>query len=154
MAISCALLMYVRAPGGLRVLLVHPGGPYWRGKDASAWSLPKGLAGPGEDLLAAARREFVEETNLSPHPPFLALGARKQSGGKLIHCWAFEGKENLAAFKSNQFKMEWPPGSGRTATFPEADAARLFDIPEALVRIHKGQAEFLIDLQQRLGAQA
>jgi predicted NUDIX family NTP pyrophosphohydrolase len=143
--------MYVRNGESLRVLLVHPGGPFWRGKDEGAWSLPKGLSEPGEDLLQAARREFAEETGLIARGPFLALEPRKQKSGKLIHCWAFAGDEDLSAFKSNRFTTEWPPKSGRTASFPEADEARLFDLPEALTRINPGQAGFLAELQQLLG---
>jgi predicted NUDIX family NTP pyrophosphohydrolase len=142
--------MYVRENGGVRILLVHPGGPFWRGKDEGAWSLPKGLAEPGEDFLAAAQREFVEETALQPRPPFLALSALKQKGGKIIQCWAFEGDSDLSGFRSNVFSMEWPPKSGRTAEFPEVDAARLFDWDDALHHIHAGQAGFISQLHSML----
>lgn len=147
---SCALLMYVREAGRVRVLLVHPGGPFWRGKDVGAWSLPKGLAMAGEPLLDAAQREFREETGLEPHPPFLALNPLRQKSGKCIHCWAFASEPDLTGFKSNLFEMEWPPGSGRMASFPEVDAAELFPLDEALIRIHPGQAGFIHELIKKL----
>jgi predicted NUDIX family NTP pyrophosphohydrolase len=150
MQLSCALLMYVRAPPPMRVLLVHPGGPFWAGKDKGAWSLPKGLPLPGEPLLDAAQREFREETGLESRPPFLELTPLKQKSGKRIHCWAFAGAADLSAFKSNLFEMEWPPGSGRKAAFPEVDAAELFPLQEALIRTLPGQAGFIHELIEKL----
>lgn len=150
MQISCGLLMYVRKPDGLSTLLIHPGGPYWRGKDHGSWSIPKGLAGDGEDFLAAALREFREETNLEARPPFLPLTSLKQASGKVVHCWAFEGDADLNAFKSGCFEMEWPRGSGRMASFPEADRAALFGLEEARQRILPGQRAFLDELSQLL----
>lgn len=147
---SCALLMFVRDGDNMRVLLVHPGGPFWRGKDKGAWSLPKGLAMAGEPLLDAAQREFREETGLEPRPPFLALKPLQQKSGKQIHCWAFAGEPDLTRFKSNLFEMEWPPKSGRMAFFPEVDAAELFPLHEALIRIHPGQAGFIHELIEKL----
>jgi predicted NUDIX family NTP pyrophosphohydrolase len=147
---SCGLLMYVRRRTGIAVLLVHPGGPYWRNKDEAAWSIPKGLPEPGEAPLDAALREFREETNLEPKPPFRALTPAKQKSGKLIRCWAFEGKEELSGFKSGTFEMEWPPKSGRTASFPEADRAEFMALPEARRRIVPGQAPILDELEAML----
>jgi len=150
-SISCGLLMYVKDVEGLRVLLAHPGGPYWRSKDHGVWSIPKGLAEEGEDLLAAAVREFREETNLEPLPPFLPLRPLRQNSGKRIHCWAFEGDTDLSAFRSGSFQMEWPPRSGRLGSFPEVDRVELFEISEARVRIIPGQAAFLDELGARIG---
>ncbi|WP_395645885.1 NUDIX domain-containing protein [Terricaulis sp.] len=152
MQISCGLLQYVRTPSGVVVLLVHPGGPYWRNKDEGAWSIPKGLAENNEDLLAAALREFREETGLTPRPPFLPLESLQQRSGKLVHCWAFEGGADLSAFRSGHFDMEWPRGSGRTASFPEVDRAELFGLDEARRRILPGQRGFLDELARRIGA--
>lgn len=148
MQISCGLLMYVRKPEGFAVLLVHPGGPYWRGKDAGAWSIPKGLVNEGEDFLAAAVREFREETNLELRAPFIPLTSLKQRSGKVVHCWAFEGSPDLSNFKSSQFEMEWPRGSGRMAAFQEVDRAELFELEEARRRILPGQRAFLDELAQ------
>lgn len=152
MEISCGLLMYVKAAETLRVLLVHPGGPYWRGKDAGAWSIPKGLTDPGEDLLAAARREFTEETGLVAQPPFLELTPLKQKSGKRVHCWAFEGKAQPVTLGTSMFEMEWPPHSGRRASFPEVDDVRLFALDEALEKILPGQRGFLHELAARVAA--
>jgi predicted NUDIX family NTP pyrophosphohydrolase len=136
--------MYVGAP--LSVLLVHPGGPYWRNKDAGAWSIPKGAPAPGEDLLAAAQREFREETGLDPHGPYLKLTPRRQPSGKLIHCWAFEGDGDLSKFQSGRFEMEWPPHSGKMLSFPEADRAELFPLELAPTKLLAGQRPFLSEL--------
>jgi predicted NUDIX family NTP pyrophosphohydrolase len=142
--------MFVRRPDGVRVLLAHPGGPYWRNKDLGAWSIPKGIAEEGEDLLAAAQREFREETNLAPRPPFLPLRSIEQKGGKCVHCWAFEGDDDISGFKSGVFEMEWPRGSGRMASFPEVDRIEVFDLAEARQRINASQAGFLDELERRL----
>ncbi|MBV9566341.1 MAG: NUDIX domain-containing protein [Bradyrhizobium sp.] len=137
---SAGLLMYRRQDGAAEVLLVHPGGPFWAKKDEGAWSIPKGLFDHGEEALAAARREFEEETGQAPPTgPFIALGVFKQAGGKLVHAWAVEGAFDLSAFRSNKFTMEWPPRSGRTAEFPEADRAAWFGRKQALTKITKGQ---------------
>lgn len=149
MPVSCGLLMFVRAP--LRVLLVHPGGPYWRGKDLGAWSVPKGLAEHGEDALAAAIREFEEETGLKAEAPFMHLAPLKQKSGKLVQCWAFEGNPSAPiAPGASTFELEWPPRSGKRASFPEVDDARLFELPEALLKILPGQAGFIRELASRL----
>jgi predicted NUDIX family NTP pyrophosphohydrolase len=146
MKVSCGLLMY------LKVLLVHPGGPYWRGKDKGVWSLPKGLPDSGEDELAAAMREFEEETAIAPRGPFLDLGVLRQKSGKLVRCFAFEGDADAAiAPGQSQFELEWPPRSGQRALFPEVDDARLFDINEAIDKILPGQAGFIRALATALG---
>jgi predicted NUDIX family NTP pyrophosphohydrolase len=120
-------------------MLVHPGGPFWAKKDAGAWSIPKGLADEGEDLLAAAKREFLEETGIAVDGEFLDLGAHKQPSGKTIAAWACEGDFDLALLKSNTFAIEWPPRSGRMAEFPEVDRAAWYSLGEALEKINKGQ---------------
>ena len=136
---SAGLLMFRRIDGAIEVLLIHPGGPYWARKDEGAWSIPKGLFEEGEDALAAARREFEEETGQAPDGRFLALGTFRQPSGKRVHAFAVEGDFNLATFKSNSFAMEWPPRSGRMSEFPEADRAAWFGEAEALVKITRGQ---------------
>lgn len=130
MQVSCGLLMYASAP--LRVLLAHPGGPYWRGKDDGAWSIPKGLADPGEEPLQAALREFTEETGLKAREPFIELTALKQKSGKLVRCWAFEGQAQQSYQPgASMFEVEWPPKSGKQASFPEVDELRLFAVNQA-----------------------
>jgi predicted NUDIX family NTP pyrophosphohydrolase len=146
---SAGLLMY-RRRGGLEVLLVHPGGPFWTGKDLGAWSMPKGEFDPGEDPLAAAQREFREETGLAAAGEFIPLTPRKQPSGKIIEAWAVEGDCDPAAIRSNLFTLEWPPHSGRQQQFPEVDRAAWFSLAEAREKIIKGQVGFLEELQARL----
>lgn len=146
---SAGLLMFRRRDGTTEVLLVHMGGPFWARKDDGAWSIPKGLFEADEDALAAARREFEEETGCTADGPFIALGAFKQPSGKQVSAWAVEGEFDLTAFKSNTFTMEWPPKSGRMAEFPEADRAGWFGEAEALVKITKGQRPILEALFDR-----
>src|SRR5256885_1193384 len=133
---SAGLLMYRRRDGLLEFLLVHPGGPFWKNKDAGAWTIPKGLANPDEDLLAAAKREFEEETGFKPFGEFLALAPIKQKSGKLVYAWAVEGDIDPAKIRSNTFEMEWPPKSGKRAAFPEVDRAEFFDIPSARAKMN------------------
>ena len=148
---SAGLLPYRRREGRLEVFLVHPGGPFWARKDAHAWSVAKGEAGAEEDPLAAARREFAEETGFAPDGPVLALRPVRQPGGKLVHVWAVEAELDPAAIRSNSFALEWPPRSGRTRDFPEIDRAGWFDLAEARGKIHKGQVAILDELADRLG---
>src|SRR3954454_5778817 len=119
--ISAGLLMYRTSGSRVEVLLVHPGGPFFRNKDRGAWTIPKGEPEPDEDLLDAARREFAEETGLEPSGPFVALPPVKQSGDKTVHAWAFEGDCAPTALVGNTFTMEWPPRSGQRVEFPEID---------------------------------
>lgn len=149
-AISAGLLMYRWCEGELEVLLVHPGGPLFRNKDAGAWTVPKGLVEAGEELLAAAEREFEEETQLKPRGPFLALTPIKQKGGKLVHVWAFQGDCDPAAIVSNQFRMQWPPRSGKWQEFPEIDRAEFFDAESARRKINVAQAALIDQLQTLL----
>jgi predicted NUDIX family NTP pyrophosphohydrolase len=143
--------MYRRTRGRLEVLLVHPGGPFWAGKDRGAWSIPKGEHGPEEDALDAARREFVEETGIEPRGDFLRLAPLVQRGGKIVHAFAFEGDCDPAAIRSNTFSMEWPRGSGRRQEFPEVDRAEWLALDEAAEKILPSQAPLLVDLARRLG---
>jgi predicted NUDIX family NTP pyrophosphohydrolase len=133
------------------LLLVHPGGPFWVRKDDGAWSIPKGLYEDGEDALAAARREFQEETGCTPRGRFLELGSFKQPGGKHIRAWAVEGDFDLSEFKSNLFSLEWPPKSGKIQQFPEADRAAWFPAHEGMRKVLKGQLPILTALLQLLG---
>ncbi len=146
------MLLFRRRGAALEVLLAHPGGPFWRRKDEHAWSIPKGEIDPGEEPAAAARREFQEETGFAPEGPLIALGSRRQAGGKLVHVWAMEADWDPAGLRSNAFSMEWPPRSGRRQEFPEVDRAAWFDLEVAAGKLHKGQADFLDALRARLGA--
>ena len=147
---SAGLLMYRFRGGVLEVFLVHPGGPYWAKKDLGAWSLPKGEYTPDEDALAAARREFTEETGFPAEGEFLPLTPLKQPSGKIIAAWAFQGDCDPEAVKSNTFSMEWPPRSGSQQEFPEIDRAGWFTLEEAKVKIIKGQMGFLEELEKIL----
>jgi predicted NUDIX family NTP pyrophosphohydrolase len=142
---SAGLLMFRRGAGGLQVLLVHPGGPFWTGKDLGAWSIPKGEYDESEDALAAAVREFNEETGWTATAPFLPLGSIRQRGGKLVSAWAFEGDADPATLVSNTFEMAWPRG-GAARSFPEVDRAAWFAPAEAKQRILASQAEFVDEL--------
>jgi predicted NUDIX family NTP pyrophosphohydrolase len=150
---SAGLLLYRRNGNGVEVLLGHPGGPFWRNKDLGSWSIPKGLIAEGEKPLAAARREFTEETGHRPRGKSLPLGEARQPGGKLIQAWAVEGDWDAASLKSNMFEMEWPPRSGRRHSFPELDRAEWFDLAEAQAKILKGQAIFLTRLLEKLAGE-
>ena len=145
--ISAGLLMYRIRDGALQVLLAHPGGPLFRNRDDGAWSIPKGEIEPGEDLLAAAQREFEEETGVRPEGPFVASAPVKQKGGKIVYAWAFEGDCDPATIKSNTFTMEWPPRSGRQMRFPEIDRAEFFDLETAKKKINSGQVPLLEELE-------
>ncbi len=148
--VSAGILMFRRRNGVLQVLLVHPGGPFWAGKDAGAWSIPKGLLNPGEDPLKAAQREFEEETGLTVRGRFIKLTPVKMKSGKLIQAWTVEGDCDPSAIKSNTFSMEWPPNSGRQREFPEVDRAAWFEIGEAERKINQGQAPLLEELADLL----
>jgi len=149
---SAGLLLYRRAAGGLEVMLVHPGGPYWARKDIGAWSIPKGEIEPGEEALAAARREFEEETGATVQGEFVPLQSVKLRSGKVVHAWALQADFDTAALRSNLFSMEWPPKSGEQREFPEADRAAWFGIDAARVKIHPGQAPLLDYLLAHLEA--
>lgn len=140
---SAGLLLYRHSDDGIEVLLGHPGGPFWRNKDLASWSIPKGLIAEAKSPLAAAKREFAEETGHRPRGKARPLGEAKQPGGKIVHVWAVEGDWEAARLKSNMFELEWPPRSGRRQTFPELDRAEWFGINVAHAKILKGQAVFL-----------
>jgi len=148
--ISAGILLYRRRGDGVAVMLAHPGGPFWAKKDKDAWSIPKGLADEGENLLVAAKREFFEETGAAIDGEFVELGAFKASG-KTIVAFACEGDFDPAALKSNTFALEWPPRAGKTAEFPEADKAAWFSLDEALEKATKGQKPIIAALAERLG---
>jgi predicted NUDIX family NTP pyrophosphohydrolase len=151
--ISAGILLYRRRDSGVEVFLVHPGGPYWAGKDEGAWSVPKGLVDAGEEELACARREFKEETGFDM--PGVGrerdLGTVQLPSGKLLHVWAVEGDCNPAELNSNLFEMEWPPKSGRTARFPEVDRGGWFERTRALLKIAKGQRPVIEKFYTELG---
>jgi predicted NUDIX family NTP pyrophosphohydrolase len=140
----------------IEVLLVHPGGPFFAKKDAGVWTLPKGEPDAGElaatdaELLTIARREFAEETGITPTGEFLPLESILQKGGKRVYAWAFRGDCDAAACQSNLFEMEWPPKSGRRATFPEIDRAEWFDLDTARAKIKESQIPLLDNLEQIL----
>ena len=147
---SAGLLMYRNRNGRLEVLLVHLGGPFWKNKDAGAWFIPKGEINPGEEELAAAQREFQEETGLVPAGEFLALGTVKHKSGKKVVAWAFAGDGDPAALRSNTFEVEWPPKSGKMARFPEIDRADFFTVEAAREKMHAAEFEVVIRLVDRL----
>ena len=148
---SAGLLPFRRAPGGLEVLLVHPGGPFWARRDEGAWSLPKGEIEPGEDPLAAAQREVEEETGFRLEGPYLPLGEVVQRGGKRVVAWAVECDVDPAALRSGSFALPWPPKSRRVREFPEVDRAAWFGLSEARRRLLPSQAPFLDALVRVVG---
>jgi predicted NUDIX family NTP pyrophosphohydrolase len=150
---SAGILLYRQAGGAPEVLLVHPGGPFWARRDEGAWSIPKGEYEDGDDTLAAALREFEEETGTALRPgELIELGDVKQRGGKVVTGWAAEGDLDADAIRSNTFTMHWPPRSGRLATFPEVDRAGWFAIDEARGKLNPAQTVFLDRLLERLGS--
>jgi predicted NUDIX family NTP pyrophosphohydrolase len=144
---SAGILLYKQAVDGVRVLLVHPGGPFWSKRDLGAWSVPKGEYSDGEQPEAAARREFAEELGAEPDGALQPLGEISQKGGKLVVAFAAEGDFDVAALRSNMFEMEWPPRSGRRQAFPEVDRAEWFTLPAAQQKIIAGQRPLLDRLE-------
>ena len=152
---SAGLLLFKREPGGLRVLLVHPGGPFWKKRDRGSWSLPKGEYVEGEDARAVALREFEEETGAAPGGgDLIPLGDVRQAGGKIVTAWALEGDIDPQQIVSNNFEMIWPPKSGQRQTFPEIDRAGWFTLAEAADKILDGQRPFLERLAAALAKKA
>jgi predicted NUDIX family NTP pyrophosphohydrolase len=147
---SAGLLLYRRRGRELEVLLVHPGGPFWRSKDAGAWTIPKGEIPVGETPLETARRELVEETGIEPSGVLVALGSVRQKAGKMVHAWALEQDADAASIVSNTFTMEWPPRSGRRQEFLEVDEARWFSLDEARARINPAQVALIDALVDRM----
>jgi len=148
---SAGILLYQRIDGVLRLLLAHPGGPFWRGRDEGAWSIPKGEYPDSEDPLAAARREFREELGSDPPAALLPLGEIRQKSGKHVIAYAAEGEFDPAQLRSNVFEIEWPPRSGRLTGFPEIDQVAWFSLAEARKKILPAQAELLDSLEKRIG---
>jgi predicted NUDIX family NTP pyrophosphohydrolase len=145
---SAGLLLYRKRKDALEVFLAHPGGPFYANKDSGVWGIPKGLIDEGEDALAAAQREFEEETGFKTKGPFLALTAVTQKGGKLVQAWAFEGDCDPEKMKSNTFTLEWPPRSGKRQEFPEVDRGAWFSLNQAKQVINPAQISFLEELQR------
>lgn len=158
--LSAGILLYRQVPAGTEVLLAHPGGPWFARRDAGAWTIPKGEPDAGdpddgdddERLLAVALREFAEETGQTPEAARpIDLGAVVQKGGKVVRAWALRGELDPATASSNTVDLEWPPGSGRHATFPEVDRVAWFALAEARRRILAAQAPLLDRLADALG---
>jgi len=149
--VSAGLLMYRIRDGALQFLLAHPGGPFWKDRDAGAWTIPKGEIQQGEEPLAAAQREFEEEVGFKPRGRFIELAPITQKSGKIVHAWAFEGDCDPARVRSNTFKMEWPPHSGKFEDCPEVDRAGFFGMEEAKGKINPAQIPLLVEATQRLG---
>jgi len=135
--------------GELEVLLVHPGGPLWKNRDEGAWSIPKGEIEPGETPVDVARREFREELGEEPPTGELSpLGSIRQAGGKTVHAWAATGDYEAGQLNGMKFEMEWPPRSGRNASFPEVDRASWFDLDTARLKINSAQRAFIDRLER------
>jgi predicted NUDIX family NTP pyrophosphohydrolase len=143
---SAGILLYRKTNNRLQVFLVHPGGPFFKNKDIGAWSIPKGEFLDDEDPLAAAKREFKEETGRAIEGDFIKLNAVALKSGKIVHAWAVEGDIDHETIFSNLFEMEWPPKSGKKQSFPEIDRAGWFDIETAKLKINAGQAGLIEEL--------
>lgn len=140
--------------GNCEVFLAHPGGPFWAQRDAGAWTIPKGVPQEGEELFAAARREFEEETGIAIEGRFIPLGSVRQKAGKTVHGWACEGNADPAAIRSNSMPFEWPPHSGQWITVPEVDRCSWFDLPTGRAKINAAQQTFLDRLERLLAGDA
>jgi predicted NUDIX family NTP pyrophosphohydrolase len=143
---SAGILVYRFRGGALEVFLVHPGGPFWRKRDAGVWSIPKGEFAQAEEPFEAAKREFREETGFVIEGTFIALTPLKQPSGKLVYAWAVEGECDARSIQSNTFRLEWPPRSGKYEEFPEVDRAAWLPIPEAMDKVLAGQRGLLAEL--------
>ena len=147
---SAGILCYRYRDQVLEVFLVHPGGPFWAKRDTGAWSIPKGLIEAGEDPLAAARREFFEETGFEAGGEFVALGQLQQHSKKIVHAWAVQMDLDASQVKSNTFGLEWPKGSGQVRDYPEVDKGEWFELAEAREKIYQGQEAILDRLLEHL----
>ena len=147
---SAGILLYKKKGNVLQVFLIHPGGPFFTNKDAGYWSVPKGEIDEGEDALAAAKREFEEETGCTAEGKFIPLSPVKQKNGKTVLAWAMEGDCVAETIKSNHFTLEWPPRSGRVQEFPEVDRAGWFIIEEAKQKMNAAQAALVDELVSKL----
>jgi predicted NUDIX family NTP pyrophosphohydrolase len=147
---SAGILLYRKQQEGLEFFLVHPGGPFWKNKDAGAWSVPKGEIEEEEDSLVAARREFKEETGIDVDGEFITLTPVKQKSGKLVIAWALQKNIDPAILVSNTFALQWPPNSGKYIDVPEVDKGGWFTMDEARNKIIPGQVPILIELSDLL----
>lgn len=147
---SAGILLYRIQNSRIEVFLVHPGGPYWSKKDDGAWSIPKGEFNENEEPLAAAKREFEEETGIKISGEFIQLNPVKQKGGKMVYAWAVEGDIDPAKIKSNSFEIEWPPRSGKMKSFPEIDKAAWFHQSDAQKKIIEAQTAFIKELESKI----
>ena len=153
--VSAGLLMFRKGKEALELLLVHPGGPYFQKKDEGSWTIPKGEAAEGEDLLSRAKIELEEELGIIPSGDWIELGSVRQKGGKTVHAWAFEGDlGDDFKLNSNTFQLEWPPNSGTMNQFPEVDKAGFFSLDEARRKMNIAQTVFLDRLVAVLGQRA
>ena len=147
--ISAGILPF-RKHGALEVLLAHPGGPFWKNKDAGVWTIPKGLVDPGEELLVAALREFTEETGFVARGPFIPLPPVRQKSGKVVHAFACEGEFDPEKLTCNTFEIEWPPRSAKRQSFPEIDRVEWFRLDAAREKILAYQLPWLDELEAKL----
>jgi predicted NUDIX family NTP pyrophosphohydrolase len=147
---SAGILLYRFQPKGFEVMLVHPGGPFWKNKDDGAWSIPKGEFEEKEDPLDAAKREITEETGIIAAGDFIALTPQKQKSGKIIYAWALQQDADVSKITSNEFELEWPPKSGKKILIPEIDTAAWFNLENARIKILPGQIPFLQELEKML----
>ena len=147
---SAGILAYRKTNNKLQVFLVHPGGPFFKNKDAGAWSIPKGEFNDDEDPLLAAKREFFEETGQPIDGDFIKLSPIKLKSGKTVYAWAVEGDIDHSTIVSNAFEMEWPPRSGKTASFPEVDRAAWLDVAEAFLKVNAAQVGLIEELVELL----
>lgn len=147
---SAGILVYRFVNEELQFFLVHPGGPFWKNKNQGAWSIPKGEYNDGEDPLETAKREFHEETGQHIEGKFIPLTSIKQKGGKMVHCWAVEGSVDADNIISNQFELEWPPGTGKKILVPEVDKGAWFTKVTAAEMINSAQVFFLEEVERRV----
>lgn len=152
--VSAGILLYRRRGESFEVFLAHPGGPFWRGRDAGAWTIPKGVVDEGEEPLAAARREFAEETGIVLDGPFVPLGNVRQKAGKTVHAWAVEGDADAGTIVSNSSRVEWPRNSGKWIVYPEVDRCAWMAPAEAREKMNPAQAEFLERLASLIGSRS
>jgi predicted NUDIX family NTP pyrophosphohydrolase len=150
MRTSAGILLYRKTNNYIEVFLVHPGGPFWKGKDKGAWSIPKGEFTKEEDPLTVAKREFFEETGQAIDGNFVELKPIQQKGGKMVYAWAVEGNADPENIVSNTFKQEYPYKSGKWITIPEVDKAGWFSVEEAKEKMNAAQVEFVEQLIEHL----
>ena len=148
---SAGILLYKFSDETLLIFLVHPGGPFWKNKDLESWSIPKGEFSDDEEALAAAVREFEEETGTAVSGDFTALSPVKMKSGKIIYAFAIEGDIDIETIKSNDFEMEWPPKSGKLQKIPEVDRGEWFPVAVAIQKVNPAQVPLIIELQEIIG---